>query len=337
MEYKHTTILNSREFISPDSEGVFFYVDTDRYISKYTENQVLKVQSEIKCSYVVPWGEGFLINENVYFDKLKIIKLSRQDNIFFSLVINDRYAIAKEIDFALEKVKIGLLDKNNSEISWYDEQNSYGNPFLALSNNSFLSFLTETEIACFDIQGKKKWQIDFRDLVEAKEVVLLNQIVEVYGKIFFVIVNKNKKGVFAFNSQSGTEVKFYSDLSGFLTKDNTHVYSVKHPNILCIIDAENNEYREWEVNKLIKENGFENINDHRCTAEDGVLYFTQGIGAENSKAGALDTFNKELVWKHDFKKENGGIKTINVHEGNIYINLQDDTLHFFKKLNSKSI
>jgi hypothetical protein len=332
MEYKHTTILNSREFISPDSEGVFFYVDTDRYISKHTKNQVLKVQSEIKCSYVVPWGEGFLINENVYFDKLRIIKLSRQDNIFFSLVINDRYAIAKEIDFALEKVKMGLFDKSNFEIFWYDDQNSYGNPFLTLSNNSFLSFLTDTEIACFDIQGKKEWHVDFRDLVGAKEVIFLNQILVACGKLFFVLVAQSKKGIFILNAQSGREVKFYSDVTGFLTKDTTQIYSVKQPNILCIIDMENNDYYEWDVNKLIKEHGFESINDHRCTAEDGVLYFTQGIGAENSKAGALDTFNKELVWKHDFKKENGGIKTINVHEGNIYINMQDDTIQFFQKI-----
>lgn len=331
MEYKQTHILDSWQFISPDSGNSFFYIGTDKNISKYSNNQISKTKLEINCNYVIPWNEGFLINENVYFDKREVRKMSALNNIFFSLIISSQYIIVKDIDFVSEKVKLGLYDNHELNISWYNDEYSYGNPWLTLTNSSFLSFLTKDEIACFDIHGKKKWQVGFQDLVEAKDVIFLNPILGTEGKLFFILINQNKKGLFVLDTESGKQIGFYPNIDGYLAKDLEHIYSVKYPNILCVVDVKSGECQEWDVDKLIKENGFESIADHRFVAEDGIIYFTQSMGAENAKAGVLDTLKRELVWKHDFKQENAGIKTISVQDGNIYINMGDDTLYFFEK------
>ncbi|PAM94917.1 hypothetical protein B4N84_10760 [Flavobacterium sp. IR1] len=179
--------------------------------------------------------------------------------------------------------------------------------------------------------GKTIWQLSFSKILDDEKASSDSDILEVNNKLYFIALGTNSGGLFCVDINSGKVLMHYPGVSRFLVKDENYIYSSKYENILCKINPVTNEMEEWDVNELVKDNGFENIHDHRCTAYNGLVYFTQTLGDNKAKFGILDTNKKELVYKYDFEPKNGGIGSIQVNNNRIFIHTQDKTLHIFEK------
>ncbi len=137
--------------------------------------------------------------------------------------------------------------------------------------------------------------------------------------------------MFCLDVNSGIVEYFFENYSYEIFQNEKHIYTSKYENILCRINPKNFEVEQWDVNDLVKKNGFDNIHDHRSVVKNDLFYFTQTLGDTKAKFGVLDFENKELIYKHEFEPKNGGISNIQVSEDRIFIHTQDNTLHIFEK------
>jgi outer membrane protein assembly factor BamB len=239
------------------------------------------------------------------------------NNFFYILkeeVENDYYYYYFDKDLILKKVK------------WV-------NRFVSIIFNNIVLSVKQKDLYCNDsIKGDGIWQTSFKDLAQCETVYTYSELLESNQKIYFQLQSENRKGIFCIDIHTGKEIALYSEGYGFLVQDEHYVYTSKYENILCKINPKTNECEEWDVDKLIKSNGFDSISDHRCVAQDGKLYFTQTLGDTKAKLGVLNTLNKTLIFKHEFEPKNGGISSIQVSEDRIFIHTQDNTLHIFDKV-----
>lgn len=225
-----------------------------------------------------------------------------------------------------------LKVNDNGEIIW---QINYNDSFYSIVEDKMLIIQSEKkDIECFRLEdGVTLWQTSFKDLVQSETVHTYPELIEHNQKLYFQLQSENRKGVFCIDVNTGKEITLYIDCYGFLIQDEDFVYTSKYENILCKINPKTNECEEWDVDELIKSNGFESISDHRCVAQDGKVYFTQTLGDKKAKLGVLDTLNKKLIFKHEFEAENGGIGSVQVQNNRIYVHTQDNTLHIFEEEN----
>ncbi|OWP74006.1 hypothetical protein [Flavobacterium oreochromis] len=227
--------------------------------------------------------------------------------------------------------KIILDIKNNKK------QIFYKNGKKIFKNKLFIDSLYDSDsifIHYYDIK-KTTHEIKLKHLHQDETAFLHSEIIELNDKLYFIIDGYNNPSVlYCIDINTGQLIQQYKGLFGFLTKDVNFVYSQKFENILCKINTENNEIEEWNVNSLIKENGFDSIADHRTTAINGKVYFTQTLGDTKAKFGILDTQTKELIYQYDFEPKNGGISSIQVNETRVFVHTQDNTLHVFGEENN---
>ncbi len=175
------------------------------------------------------------------------------------------------------------------------------------------------------------WKHDFSDLINSEKAYLSSKILELSDKIYFTVSGDEQGALFCLDAHSGKVLYKHNGFGFSIFKDNNFIYTTKFENILCKVNVITNEIEEWDVNILIKENGFDSIHDHRCAVKNDCFYFTQTLGDNKSKVGVLDMNSKNLVFKHEFIPENGGIGSIHVNANRIYIQTQDNTLHIFEK------
>ena len=206
-----------------------------------------------------------------------------------------------------------------------------GVPYLIISEDKYIS-KNNLEFSLFNFENKVLWNINFKEIHKDESANLYSEILEINNKLFFIISGQ-EKGHFLYcvDIETGTILYKYEGLFGFLTKDDKYIYSQKFENILCKINTETGELEQWNVNDLLIENGFESIADHRTTALNEIVYFTQTIGDNKAKFGLLDTKKKQLIFKYNFEPKNGGIGKIEVNATRVYIHTQDNTLHIFEK------
>ena len=205
--------------------------------------------------------------------------------------------------------------------------------FCTLCSDIFLIhfFKANSIIACSYETGEIKWRRNLSDLISGGVIYQSTKLLCIGNSSYFDFRSTYKSGIVELDVVTGEEKAFINSQStGFLTGDGRHVYTFKSPNTICIIDPFNGKVNEWDVTELIKNNGFMSISDYRTVAVGGLLIFKQTLGDKVSKAGMLDTRNKELIWKYEFKPQNGGIRDIQVSDNRLCIQTQDQILHVFE-------
>ncbi|PAM94915.1 hypothetical protein B4N84_10750 [Flavobacterium sp. IR1] len=309
------SVIKIDEFLK---RKIFFTKENSFVIENIIENK-LCIRDKISLSYIE-------LNSEVLF---KTIPLHFQSSIQIKYLDNGFIVLRnliKENDW-----EIFCID-NFGEIIWNHKD---GRPFFSHGyQNKYLIYLfvEEKKIEMKSITDDSFiWQLSFSELIQDKTATLNSEVIEINSKLYLIVLGSDSGGLFCVDVNSGKVLMHYPRVSRFLVKDENYIYSSKYENILCKINPITNEMEEWDVNELVKDNGFENIHDHRCTADNGLVYFTQTLGDNKAKFGILDTNKKELVYKYDFEPKNGGIGSIEVNNDRIYISTQDNTLHIFEK------
>jgi hypothetical protein len=214
-------------------------------------------------------------------------------------------------------------------IETYNSNLGLNGIYLVINDGSFISKNNE-EITLFNFKNEIIWQHSFSELIQWEETFIYHKIINFENKIFFRVAGNNEVGLFCIDVNTGEVLNKFIDYYEIF-QDEKYIYTSKYENILCKINPEIFEVEEWNVNDLVKKNGFDNIHDHRCTAKNGLFYFTQTLGDDKAKFGVLDFNSKELIYKYEFEPKNGGISSIQVSEDRIFIHTQDNTLHIFEK------
>lgn len=282
-------------------------------------DNILCIRDKFSLSY-------FELNSETLF---KTIPLNFQNSIQIKYQENNFVVLRNQVNE--NDWKIFCID-NFGETIWYQNDST---PFFAYgSQNKHLIylFLEVKKIVMTSIANDSFiWQLSFSDLLQDETASVNSSVIEINSKLYFVLLGSESGGLFCLDVNSGKVLMHYPRVSRFLVKDENYIYSSKYENVLCKINPVNDEVVEWDVNQLVQDNGFESIHDHRCTAQNGLVYFTQTLGDDKAKFGILDTNKKELVYKYEFEPKNGGIGSIQVTDYRIYISTQDNTLHIFEK------
>lgn len=223
------------------------------------------------------------------------------------------------------------MDFNANEL-WALE---FVDPFLCSVSSDILClnlFKTKKIAAVSYKTGEFIWTNDLSNFVKTGIVYQPSSMVCYNGKQYLDLKSSNRNGILTLDLYSGTENWFYPGNIGFIKSDLSNIYAAKSSNILCKIDPLCDEVSEWHVDDLIKKNGFQTISDTRCAAEGGLIYFTQTIGDVRAKLGILDTREKKFVWKYEFERKHGGIGSIKVKKGRVFVHTQDQMLHVFEPI-----
>lgn len=229
-----------------------------------------------------------------------------------------------------ESITWNLYDLEHFKIIQQYGVLGFNGVYLVIDERSFIS-KNKKKISLFNFENEIIWELFFSELLQDETATLNSEVIKINNKLYFVALGAESGGLFCLDVNSGKVLIHYPSVSRFLVKDENYIYSSKYENILCKINPITNEIEEWDANQLVNDNGFENIHDHRCTADNGLVYFTQTLGDNKAKFGILDTNKKELVYKYDFEPKNRGIGSIQVSNDRIYISTQDNTLHIFEK------
>ncbi|MBB1140672.1 hypothetical protein [Myroides sp. WP-1] len=229
---------------------------------------------------------------------------------------NSLYAKISKSDF-------NIIENYNSDLG-------LNGIYLVINDDLFIS-ISKGEIALFNFKNKVLWQHSFLDLMESDEAFLYDKIINIDDKLFFNIAGSSNGGLFCLDVQTGVVLHKYRGFSRPLFQDENFIYTSDYENILCRIDSKTLEIEKWDVNELVKKQGFDNIHDHRSVVRDGVFYFKQTLGDDKAKFGVLDFNTKELLFKYEFEPKNGGVSSIKVGDDRIFVHTQDNTLHIFEK------
>jgi len=223
-----------------------------------------------------------------------------------------------------------VLKSDFNIIESYNSDLGFNGIYLVINDDSFIS-KNKSKIGLFNFDNEIIWEHSFNGLIESEKAFLHGEILEQSGKLFFSVAGDKLGDLFCLDVNSGMILHKFEGLVYTIFKDEEFIYTTRYENVLCKINPLTFEVEDWDVNELVKSNGFLSIQDHRCVAYNGKFYFTQTIGDTIAKLGILDTHKKELVYKYDFEPENGGIGSIQVKENRIFIHTQDNTLHIFEE------
>lgn len=202
--------------------------------------------------------------------------------------------------------------------------------YLVVNDNSFISH-DNARVGLFDFRNNVIWQQSFEYLLESDEAIIRSHLLNYNGNVFFIITGNEKKGLFVLDIRSGQILKKFDGLCYEIFHDYEYIFTTRFHNILNRINTNSLEVEEWSVDELLKQENIRSIHDHRCAAHNNMFYFTQSIGDNKAKLGVLDWNNKKLVYKYEFKPENGAIGSIQANDTCIFVHTQDNTLHIFEK------
>lgn len=319
---------NNNVLINFDKE-LRIYNDEGFLINSFKDNNP-KITFILECSSWVGFGDTYetiVYDENLnQINKLNFIATSWRNIENFK---SNKYLYPTLYIKNKERCFAKISKEDYSIVKIFEDKLGYGTIYLVIDDTKFLS-LDNDNLAVFNYDNEIIWQLSFSELLQDETSSLNSEVLEINNKLYFVALGSESGGLFCLDVNSGKVLMHYPRVSRFLVKDENYIYSSKYENILCKINPITYEMEEWDVNQLIKDNGFENIHDHRCTADKGLVYFTQTLGDNKAKFGILDTNKKELIYKYEFEPKNGGIGSIQVSNDRIFISTQDNTLHIFE-------
>lgn len=302
--------------------NLFINIDKGLFIYNFFNNSINNIiEGEVYC---------FRLHNNKIIYQLKnggnLLELETkkifEGNYYLvrSLIISNDSLLIRGKNSENKKV---IYEYNNLDIK---ESSLNILPDMILYNSHYI-YVELNTIFMYNFKNEIIWEISFSELIQSEDATLRSKIIEKFGKLFFIVSGT----LFCLNANSGKVEHYFENYLYEIFQDDKQIYTSKFENILCRINPENFEVEEWDVSDLVKKNGFDSIHDHRCTAKNGLFYFTQTLGDNKAKFGVLDFNTKELIYKYEFEPKNGGISSIQVNEDRIFIHTQDNTLHIFEK------
>jgi len=315
-------------FIDKTPNNGFYFLSPEKNFCQFIDSKFKPVEDNFKCEKVEPWSGGYLINERLFFDKKSTTPLF-ETNIYKKLIIDNDLLLVKKVDFEKEEISYGVFSKSQRNIDWIEQPNKT-QPQLFINNDCIIS--TSGDLICRNTSnGDSIWNHSLSDLLGVSNSSLTNNFILIRDKLMIEIHGGEKGRLFNIHVNSGELHKVFDGFRRYVFQDGESIFTTRFENMLCKLNIESFEFENWDVNELIKANGFSSIHDHRCLCCQDAFYFTQTLGDTKSKFGILDIARKELLFKYDFRPENGGISTIQQDEKKIYICTQDCTLHIFEK------
>ncbi|WP_335966829.1 hypothetical protein [Galbibacter sp. PAP.153] len=329
MIHKVSEISGVWKFIHQEQSSEIYFLNKDKYLSVCRHDSVEFELDDIKCEIVEKWREGYIINESLYFKTgNKAIPLFDKDTYKVLIISNDELLI-KSLDFEKEEIRYGIYHFPTKQIDWLNQV--YGSkPRIIIKSNSLVS-TTDNSIIVTNLNDGKEWKQAYLELLGSDKANLHSQILYSDDKLFFGIDGNENRGVFVLDIETGELLKKFDTESYEIFKDGDFIYTTKFQNVLCRINTKSLKLEEWDCDALVTENGFHSIHDHRCDVMNGKFCFTQSLGDNKAKLGVLDFETKELVYKYEFKPENGAIGSIQINDARIFVHTQDNTLHIFEK------
>ncbi|MCX2745834.1 hypothetical protein OO013_18270 [Mangrovivirga sp. M17] len=273
------------------SHGIYYFKDKNTHFINYSGQTVYIKNNQLFYSF----NKNYIASVNTNFPKL--IKFR---GVYFGEIELNRKGGAK---LFLEDKFIESLDQRSSELKCYD-------------------------LAKF---GKYSWTIDLKKITKSQNAYTHKRIINYGTKLYLFCDGVENRGLLQFDLTTGTLINQLNGCYFELFRDEEYIYTSKPNNILCRIDCRDNSINEWDVDKLIKKNGLESIHDHRYYVNDGVLYFTQSLGDTKAKLVVLDFDRKDLLYKYEFKPQNGAIGSIKATKFKIFVYTQDGLLYIFDK------
>lgn len=327
MNYKCLTIPNSGlaylddDFIAIRYKGKVMRIFNERlselfqfFVKTMPTNRILRTSED---EFIV-FDEG----ESLFYKRSKIVRKEAKYYFFYKRNIQAYFDLNDE-----QVLKIEV----NSKITHF--------PNCLYNNYFFESCFVQIKdqkvtIDCYSYStGELIWQRKIADFIGNRRLSNTLTILEHSDHFYIEFGGDLHKNVVVLNKFSGLNVTEFSESIGFLVHDNENIYIVKPSNVLYIIGSGTNTKDVWDVDEIITNAGFKSISDYRCAAESANLYFTQTLGALNSKIGILNTIDKKLEWSFVFDRKHGGIGSIRVNNGRVFVHTQDQALHIFEKVN----
>lgn len=315
------------KFVSQESESDFSFLNSNKLLILYkdgTKEELLTNKSEV----AEKWRNGYIINENQFYLEGKLESIFK-GNIFKTLIISDDKLLVKHIDYEKEEIRYGIFNFSLKDIEWLADFGG-SQPRILIKHRNLIS-TTDSTVKSFILNNRNTWQKTYSELTNSNKANLHSRILSSNNKLFFVVTGNDNKGLFVLDIETGEVLKKFDGLCYEIFEDGEYIYTTQFENVLCRINTKTIELEGWDVNDIIKANGFENIHDHRCEVNDNKFCFTQSLGDNKAKLGVLDWNKKELVYKYEFKPENGAIGSIHVIATRMFVSTQDNTLHIFEK------
>ncbi|QSE96122.1 hypothetical protein [Fulvivirga lutea] len=328
MMQKTNEISGVWRFISQLSGSSFSFLNSHKLLSIYEggiKEELLKNRVEIAEA----WRDGYLINETQFYSEGKIEPVF-EENTLMVLIIDYEELLVKSIDYEKEEIKYGVFNFSLKDIKWLADFG--GAQPRVLSKQRNLISTNDNEIKSYSLDKGNLWQQTFTDLTSAEKANLHSRVLSSDDKLFFGIDGNENRGIFVLDILTGTVLKKFDTESYEIFKNGDYIYTTKFQNVLCRINTKTLELEQWDCHKIVSENGFHSIHDHRCDVINGRFYFTQSIGDIKAKLGVLDWDKKELVYKYDFEPKNGAIGSIQVSETRMFVHTQDNILHIFSSI-----
>ncbi|MCG8699649.1 MAG: hypothetical protein MI922_16460, partial [Bacteroidales bacterium] len=314
-------------FVNQLSESDFNFINSNKLLCLYKDGRT-EVLLTNKSEIVEEWRNGHIINENQFYSEGKLESIF-EVNIFKTLIINDDRLLVKHIDYEKEEIKYGIFDFSLKNIEWLADVGG-SQPRMLVKDKNLIS-TTNSIVKSFILNNGITWQKSYSELTKSNKANLHSQILNGDDKLFFVVTGNERKGLFALDIKTGEVLKKFDGLCYEIFKEGNYIYTTQFENILCRINTKTLELETWDCNIMVTDNGFHRIHDHRCDVVNNRFCFTQSLGDNKAKLGVLDWDRKELVYKYEFKPENGAIGSVHVNDTRIFVHTQDNTLHIFEK------
>ncbi len=265
-----------------------------------------KLTKEKNLDYILLCWNGV---ENMSTEKYIYAKVKTKNSSFYSKIL--------KTDFSIEKT-FELNEKDGRFYSILNEDN------LLMEYDSMLSVI--------NIKKDILWQQSYSTLTGVEDNYVSNTILDNNGKIYLPISSKGRSGLFVLDIDTGKELAFYENTYDFLVKDDKYIYSYKGEFCILKINTITNEVKEIPLKNVLLANDFDpNTDLRRSTVKGNLLYFTEFLYKPYSRLGVINLDSKELLYSYNFKKENGGIGSIQVSSNRIFVHTQDNTLYIFEK------
>ncbi|MDF4202618.1 hypothetical protein PXD56_06620 [Maribacter sp. SA7] len=314
-------------FIDKAPNGAIYFISPEKELCQFSDSEFKIIKNGIKCEIAEPWSGGYVINEQLFFNT-KNVKPLLDTNIYKKQIIDNDSLVVKKIDFEKEEIIYGVFRKSQRNIEWIELANK--KHIQLFVNNDCIISTSEDMIYGDTSNGDSIWNHSLSNLLDIYNSSLTNNFILIRDKLMIQVYDGKQGSLFIIDLNSGKIHKVLDGFRRFVYQDGENIFTTRFENILCKLNIESFEFENWDVNELIKGNGFNSIHDHRSLCFQDMFYFTETLGDTKAKFGVLDIVNKKLLFKYDFRPENGGISTIQKVGNTIYICTKDNTLHIFE-------
>ena len=302
-----------------DSQSWSLKIETQHNLSKFKPNKLYSFSQFSKITLIDDQLGVVIANYQLNFKPIKVI----DGQIFGTSFIKNE------------------LNQNKFQVYSWNENDGLS---LEFSTDDFIGILiTDKNIICqkgyhyfncFNIESKdKQYQFDIRDLLEGESTRLSGDIIEYKKLILISISNREKKGIYAIDIETGEVVNQTNDVGGFLKLANDLLY-INSDYVITTLNPNTFDYIKTDYTSILEPKGLHLGRRNLEKIVNNHFYFVSESGrSETATIGIIDLDTKELVWQTQIPIEKGSywISKIEVIDNRLLVLTQGGTLHIFER------